>query len=35
MLLRELGTLGNNLKVSICTNSTAFGPTFTKWNFNK
>ena len=23
---REPGTLGNNLKVSICTNSTAFGP---------
>ena len=23
---REAGTLGNNLKVSICTNSTAFGP---------
>ena len=23
---REAGTLGNNLKVSVCTNSTAFGP---------
>ena len=30
---REAGTLGNSIKVSLCSNSTAFGVTLTKWNF--